>query len=345
MLDKLKAWVWNKGFYSDFARNLAVRLMKRFPFLIPYPQCIEVETSTACMLKCKMCEHTYWDEPDVMMSLERFKYIVDQFPKLRWIGMTGIGESFLNPDFLDMLRYVRSKGTAIELFDNFFLIDENTADTLIDIHINRFYISLDAATKETYEKIRVGSNWERVIKNLRYYIKHKNKDTTFDFHFIVNKLNIHEMCHYVGLVKELSPNSVIWFTRVLHNYPEIEDIYCEISQAEILDVEEVAKKLNMKIRWGADVPKIKPDIKNCLAWLMPFIFVTGHVIPCCACNEANKREIQKKNSIGNLFETPFKELWRGKRYQNLKNCIRNNKRPSYCTSCSVFQYDEGDKDG
>ncbi len=95
----------------------------------------------------------------------------------------------------------------------------------------------------------------------------------------------------------------------------------------------------MKVVWGADVPKKLPPIKNCLAWMMPFIFVTGHVIPCCACNEANKRELQKKLAVGNIFETPFKKLWKGNKYKQLRQYIKQNKRPPYCTSCTIFESD------
>ena len=66
---------------------------------------MEIEVTTRCNLKCIICEHTYWDEPNRDMSFEQFKGIVDQFPKLKWIGLTGIGESFINKDFMKMLRY------------------------------------------------------------------------------------------------------------------------------------------------------------------------------------------------------------------------------------------------
>jgi len=345
-LNNLITQIWNKGFYSDRMRTFVLKFMRTFPVFIPYPQCIEVETSTACNLKCIMCENTYWKEPPKFMTLEQFKYIVDQFPKLRWIGLTGIGESFLNPDFLNMLEYVRSKNIWIELYDNFYNIDKETADRLVDIVINRFYVSLDGATKETYEKVRVGSNWEKVMENVKYYIKNMKK-TKLDFHYIVSKPNLHELPQYVELVdgfkKEANgklDNTEIWFTRVLHGFKEIEGIYTEIPDDIIKKTEAKAKELGVKVRWGADVPKTLPPVKNCMAWLQPFIFVTGHVVPCCTNNEANMRETQKKFAMGNIFETQFKEIWNGPKYKALRRAIRNNRIPVYCTSCNIF---EGEK--
>jgi len=339
-MGKLLNYMWSKAMYSDFLRNNALKFLRRFPTFIPYPECIEVEVSTACNLKCIMCEHTYWKEPVRNMSFKEFKYIIDQFPKLRWIGLTGIGESFLNPDFLKMIEYVKSKGIWIELYDSFFLINEKISDRLIDLEVNRIYVSIDAATKKTYEKIRVGSNFETVIRHIRHMAEHKGTYPRLDFHYIVSKLNIKELPEFVELVKSFNlDRTEILFTRVLHDFKEVRHLYTEIPNKIIRETERKAKKLEIKIKWGADVPKIKPPVKNCMAWLQPFIFVTGHVIPCCAGNEANKRELQKKCSMGNIFKIPFKDMWNSENYKLLRNCIRNNKMPAFCTSCNIFEAD------
>ena len=80
-------------------------LIKLLQWLAPYPRYIEIENTSSCCFRCIMCEHTYWQEPSRTMHYATFKAIVDQFPHLRWIGLTGIGESYLNPDFSRMLRY------------------------------------------------------------------------------------------------------------------------------------------------------------------------------------------------------------------------------------------------
>jgi len=70
---------------------------------------------------------------------------------------------------------------------------------------------------------------------------------------------------------------------------------------------------------------------------MPFIFVTGHVIPCCAGNEAGRRDFQKETSLGNVFIQSFKEIWKGKKYKALRKMIREGKVPPPCVDCSLYE--------
>jgi hypothetical protein len=100
--DWKNAWsyVWATLFSRDAGLALQDVLYRYFPNLGPYPKQLEVEVTTACNLRCTICEHTYWTEKPRHMTFEQFKHVVDQFPGLRWIGMTGIGSGFLNPDYL-----------------------------------------------------------------------------------------------------------------------------------------------------------------------------------------------------------------------------------------------------
>ncbi len=318
-----------------------------FPYFLPPPRYMEIETTTRCGFKCLMCEHTYWKVPPMDMSFVQFKKVIDQFPTLKWIGMTGIGESFLNKDFVKMLKYVKSKHIWVELFDPFFLIDEKIGKELINLGIEVMYVSLDGATKGTYEKIRVGSNFDTVIKNIRSFIKMKkernSKYPRLIFHFIISKINIHEIEKYIELINSFGlEKPEILFTPVLHRYKEIDGLFTKVPEEIPKSVDKKAKELGVKITWNANVPKVLPSITKCFAWLMPFIFATGDVSPCCASNEQNEREFQVKNCFGNVFETPFKDIWNGKKFKEFRKQILGGEIPPICKTCTI--YDTGAKE-
>lgn len=309
-----------------------------------YPVFIEVEVTTRCNLRCIICEHTYWNELPKDMTFYEFKKIIDQFPILCWIGLTGIGESFLNKDFLKMLEYVKKeKQSFIELYDTFYFIDEDKANRLIELKVDRILVSLDAAKKETYEKIRCGSDFEKVIKNVRYLFKRKMETKSefpkIDFHFIINKLNYNEIPEFIELVDDLKGNckTEIQFTRMLHNFPEISDLFMEVPEDIIKKAEEIAKRKKINLIWNQNVPIVKPPIQECTAWSMPFIFVNGDVICCCASNEANKREFQKKYSFGNVFKNSFKSIWFSEGYKKFRKKITQGKTPIQCIDCPIFE--------
>jgi len=276
------------------------------------------------------------------MTYEEFKYILDQFPKLKWIGLTGIGESFINKDFVKILKLVKSRGIYIELFDTFFFIEEKLANKIIDLEVDKLILSMDAATKETYEKIRKGANFDNIIKNISNFIKiKKQKKAHFpelEVHFIVNNLNYKEIPDYIRLAHKLGINGVVRFTSLLHGFNKIKKYEKEIPQEIIDKTNKIADELDMKVAWNKNIPpshKRKP-ITDCTWWIMPFIFVTGHVIPCCSGNEANRRYFQKKYSLGNVFEKPFKEIWNSKKYRKFRKDVHEGKTPIQCIDCRAY---------
>ncbi len=335
-------YLWVHAFTRDSGLALLDPLYRRFPSLVTYPQTIEVEITTRCHLKCTMCEHTYWDESPHDMSLAEFKKIIDQFPKLKWLGMTGIGSNFLNKDFLSMLRYVKSKKVYVEFFDTFDLITEKNAEELIKIGVNKIWLSIDAARPETYEKIRVGTKFEKVTRNLKNLMELKKRyKTPFPeiwFHYIITSDNASELPEFVELVHDLTSNgsnlaTMIYFTNLLC-FNEVKGLLTTLSDEVIKETEILGKKYGIYISWNQNIKPIKP-ISFCTRWTEPFILATGHVQSCCAINEANTRRYQKEKSFGNLLETEFKYLWNNK-HKKFRMQIHNNELPEICKYCRNF---------
>ncbi len=349
---KLYKEIMTRVLYSDRIRSFGKFVMEKFN-IIPYPTQIEIEPTTRCSLRCIMCEHTYWNEKPIDMNFEQFKYIIDQFPNLFWVGLTGIGESFLNKDFMKMLYYAKEKGISVELYDPFIYLTKEISKNIIkDELITRLYISLDACTKETYEKIRVGANFDVVINNLRNFIKIKNKLKSkypkISFHFIVNKINVKEIPDYVDFVYELIkkgeekilPTETILFTNILHPFKEIRKYYVKnVPEKIIKEAEMRAEKHGIKIKFAVNISKDLPSCRKCFAWLEPFIFSDGTVIPCCEQNEYNRRWYQRKYSMGNIFEKPFKDIWNGERFKELRETLRKGRFPPACKGCVIYKED------
>jgi MoaA/NifB/PqqE/SkfB family radical SAM enzyme len=331
-----------------------------------YPPFIEVEVVTRhrCPFNCIMCESSYWDEPDRDMTYNQFKSIVDQFPKLKWIGLTGIGEAFLNKDFRAMIALCKERNMAIEIYDLMFF--DNT-EFLIDIGVDTILVSLDAATAETYGKIRRGGNWDRSIthtKKLFQLAKQKVSETGSGpellLHFIITTINKDEMIPFIDLAIELSKGINkydesrgcvyaleeyekrypvgIQFTRILHweKFPQAAEVKYECTEDEIDRVSEYAFNRGVTLKWGQNTWIEKPPMSDCIEWAMPFIFADGTVIPCCVQNLQFDRAYQRKTSLGNIFETPFKTLWKTT-FKKLRKDLRYRKLPPVCVDCPLYE--------
>ena len=336
-------FLWVGGIYNnDIVRDIL--LTKLYPWFVFYPRYFELEITTRCDLRCTMCEHTYWNEKSQDLSFEQFKMIVDQFPKLKWLGTTGIGSSFLNRDYLKMLEYAKEKGVYIELFDPCHRLDRNISERLVrDRLLDKLFISLDAATKTTYENIRVGADFDMVLANIKNLVEFKRKyKTSFPeiaFHYIISKDNYTEVPKFVELVYNLTrrENIGIMFTHILHPFEEIKDKVFILPEDIKKEAVKIAKKSKIRLIWGKNARDVKQNIEKCTEWTMPFIFSDGSVIPCCAGNEANRREFQVKYRLGNILEEPFEKIWNGPKFKTLRDLVHEGKVPIQCRDCPGYE--------
>lgn len=335
---------WNRRIASLLLNNIFPKLG-----IDLFPPFLEIEPTTACNLRCVCCEHTYWKEPSKNMTFEQYKKIMDDFGKPKWLGLTGIGSSYLNKDYHKMMAYAKSKGTIIEVFDHFsHFKNEDQIRELIEIGPDFQFISIYGASKKSFEKVCVGSNFDKILSNLKTFVRlkkeMKKRFPILNFHFIVTKESKDEILDFIDLIGSLNTEiGEILVTPMLHTYKEATKYAVEINEDYVNRVKQRANKygipitINMTAKKEAEGLKEKPAIKCCKEHIMPFIFVTGHVTPCCGQNEANAREWQKKLSLGNAIEQPFREIWYSKRYKEMRRQIRNNECPKECRLCPAYE--------
>lgn len=341
-----RSYVWASLFSRDAGLALQDALYRHFPRLGPYPRQLEVEVTTACNLKCVMCEHTYWTEEPRHMTFDEFKKVIDQFPKLRWIGLTGIGSGFLNPDYMKMLRFLkREKRCFVEFFDHFFSIDENISRELVQLGINKIWVSLESASKESYQRIRVGSDFDRVINNIRSLMRMKREMNSpipeLWFHFIVNRYSLDEMEDYVDLVAELSKDDglsapIIYWTSLL-TFDETDRLVARPTRERLDGIEKRCREKGIFSIFNENLAYYKP-MRSCTKWNEPFVLVTGHVQPCCALNEANARAQQRDLAFMNLFEADFRQWWYSAEKRTFVSNIAKGIVNPVCRNCHIFQH-------
>ncbi len=326
-------------------------LFRLRPSFLRFPYKVEVEHTTICNKKCVLCEHTYWNEKSEMLSFEEFRKIVDQF-KLKWINVTGEGSGFLNKDFLKIIQYLRSRRISVNFVDEFDFVDENVARQLIELGVNCIWISMDGATKETYEKIKVGCDFDKALGNIKRFLEMKREMgsplPTLCFRFVVNKLNMHEMPKFVELIHslgDLGDGGKLEFVSIL-KFKEIEHLFIPEVPKEIIDeTVKKAEELNVRVAFSHINEPELPPVKYCTAWAEPYIMIGGYVLPCCAVLMSNKRPMLRKYSFGKLSEKSFKEIWDSERYKKFRQMVprEHGPVPILCAGCRAFDTREREK--
>lgn len=325
-------------------------LRRRYALNTPYPRNVEIEITTKCNKRCIHCENVYWNQNERRehLTLECFRSIVDQFPGLKWVNVTGEGDAFLNPDFPAMLEHLKQRRVCVYLADSFDRIDREFAELLIRLGIDGLYLSMDAATAETYNRIKLGSDFDRVCHNVEQLLQLKREFKSpipeLCFRYVILTENVQEMPDFVSLVGrwqrdyDLGDGSRLEFAGLL-SFPEIEHLFVPEVPAEV--AEEVmcrAKEHGVRVGMAHHSVSATPPPERCSAWVEPYIMMGGYVMPCCAVLQNNRRDFLRAHCLGNLYETPLRELWRGEHYRQFRAVLAQPEGPipSICYGCRVY---------
>ncbi|MDR1045020.1 MAG: radical SAM protein [Candidatus Adiutrix sp.] len=142
----------------------------------PFPLHLDLELKFSCNLRCPMClmslppdQRRAYGRAGRELSLARVWELLDEGAEegLCALGFGGLWEPLLSPDLPEIVARARDRGLVDVMFNtNGLLLDEKTGRALIQAGLTRLMISLDAATPETYARLRVGSDFERVTANI-----------------------------------------------------------------------------------------------------------------------------------------------------------------------------------
>ena len=161
--------VMRKVLYFITLKFFFIKYFNFFKFLIfknfrlnnpPYlPITIDVEPTTGCNFRCTMCQVSSPDFKSQNMNIETFKEFISQNKQLLKIKLQGMGEPTVNNKFLEMIDIANDSGITVEFTTNGSLLNKVFISQLLKKKIYKITISIDGATKETFEKIRVKSNF------------------------------------------------------------------------------------------------------------------------------------------------------------------------------------------
>ena len=156
----------------------ATSFTKEFDF----PLFLVFETMFKCNLKCVMCLHSSPGKEvysyDKKLPISVFKNIMKECALHYCPSMTfgGTSEPLLDPDLVEMIRLAKGIGFIdIMLNTNATLLDPVISRRLIDSGLTRLRVGFDGLTKGTYEKIRIGANFEKVKSNIIGFVQMRDR--------------------------------------------------------------------------------------------------------------------------------------------------------------------------
>jgi MoaA/NifB/PqqE/SkfB family radical SAM enzyme len=287
-----------------------------------------------------MCEVAYWSEKGGDLKAENLSKLLVHLPRLKRVDLTGIGEALMNRGFFDALELLKSRGLYITLNDNFTLMTEAAARRIIRLGVDQIFLSLDGATKETYEQIRVGADFDKVIANARRLIRLKKelgkKRPEVKINAVVCSSNYRELPAIVALAHDLGVG-MVQFVNVI-TFEHTADLETKALRREIGGKFEEALEAarRMKILVKIELFEKQPVQRCDFPWKRNFVTYDGFVHPCCYTTQNGDRAAQNGRSLGNLLNRPFSELWNSRPYSAFRNKMRSGILPYQCQDCPKY---------
>ncbi|MEA3272596.1 MAG: SPASM domain-containing protein [Patescibacteria group bacterium] len=280
----------------------------------PFPKALEIQTASYCNGMCAICP--YRDIKDSkshgVMSKDLFKKIIDQI-KNPW-GIKIIpylnNEPFLDPYFIDRLKYINKKcpEAEIEISTNLSMLNEEMQNKMLGINIRDLRMSIFGFTEKTHKKAMPGILWKNVKQNLDLLVSNK-------------KLR----------------NSIGQLSIVMIDYPRI-------SQKDIEIAKKFCEKNCIKFElWGFldrsnNVKKYKNNIyKKQTAGCQQnrpldriHITYSGKVILCCM-------DWKSDYILGDLNKQTIQRVWDSTKYRKIRKRIylKNEKSIALCKKCKL----------
>lgn len=291
-----------------------------------YPVSVSFEPTTSCNLRCPECPSGLrsFTRPTGMLHKDFFRETIDQLHKdLLYLVFYFQGEPYLNPSFLEMVKYAASKKIYTATSTNAHYLDEENAKRTIESGLDRLIISIDGTTQEVYKQYRVGGQLDKVIEGARNIVKWKkelnSKKPFVVFQFLVVKPNEHQIEEVKQLAKDIGVDDVWFKTAQVYDY--------ETDPNQLIPTLDKYSRYRLKPD-GSYVFKGKLTNHCWRLWHDPVITWDGLVAPCCFDKDA-------QHQLGDLKQQSFKEIWNNPAYKSFRGKILTGRSTiDICSNCS-----------
>lgn len=298
----------------------------RKPVQWGFPISISFEPTTSCNLRCPECPSGLraFTRPTGMLKNDFFTQTIDQLSKdLLYLIFYFQGEPYLNPSFLDMVKYASSRGIYTATSTNAHYLTDQNAKKTVESGLDRLIISIDGTTQDVYQQYRIGGKLEKVLEGAKNIVRWKkelkSKTPFIFFQFLVVKPNEHQIDEIRKIATEIGVDEVRFKTAQVYDYENDPNQLIPANQ-----------KYSRYKKNDAGEYQVKNNLPNhCWRlWHATVITWDGLVVPCCFDKDA-------QHNLGDLKGKPFREIWHNKEYKGFRQQIlKSRKNIDICANCS-----------
>ena len=202
----------------ELYKNFVFWLSRLTNYPLHNPDIMQVSVTYRCNLRCKMCSIADLLPREEELPTEQIFRIIDEAKnyRIKEILLTG-GEPFLREDTLRICSYIYEKGLRSIITTNGTVIDNDTADAIIDSKVNHVHFSLDGL-EGVNDFFRGKGAFNKIIEGIRV-LNDKRRNSRFlsiGIACTVMDNNVEELYEIVRLADDLKVD-VINFQPLINN--------------------------------------------------------------------------------------------------------------------------------
>jgi len=328
------------------------------------PVVMDINPTDYCNLNCLSCWQRNWkykrlDSKEYEISDERFLSLIDEAAEIgvQKIMITGGGEALMRPVTKEVMLKIKKKNMIGEITTNGTLFTEDFIKKLVKAEWDKIVFSIDGPDAEINDSLRGKGSFNRVIKALKLFKKHKEakankKKPVIAFNVVLSKKNYKKLDKMIELAHKFSVDIVMFEALTIHSshgkklklgkkeQDELQKFISGINKlakkykivtnidnyvqkdfiSKANKMQEVISEKNSADKNFSSAPCFEP-------WYHLVVKVDGSVGPCCIFEE-------KTLNVKNMR---LREIWYGSWFKKLRKDIINGKLPKWCKICNTGQ--------
>lgn len=298
---------------------------------------IMVAITQRCNLSCQMCTRQQGadlDQTDIPSDV--LAALLDAAPRSVYVGLQGLGEPLMHRGLSGIVRSFRARMPSIgriALTTNGTPLTRDRSAQLIAEGLNTITVSMDGATKASYETRRTGADFDLVIRNIAAAAScartSGRDDVWIAANYIMDPSNLAEVPDFVRLAASLGLCAVSFFHGRL--YPDMRlaplDIH-ELSQIRI-EARQVGLETGVTVRFARSRSMPPPQ---CPFMNSAYLWLTGEVVACDRMEPPGRP--WPTRIFGNVREAPLSEIWDRPEYRAFRQGVLSENLPDECHGCT-----------
>jgi MoaA/NifB/PqqE/SkfB family radical SAM enzyme len=318
---------------------------------------LSLELSSLCQLRCPLCVRRTIapDYPSQAMSAETLAAVLPCLSGLESLDLTGWGEPLLHPRFNEFLARIRTHFSGRLTFTtNGLLFQREQIEAVVEQGVDVICVSVDAARPESYERIRPGGDFHRLLENLRELVACRgrpgaSRPEVFAL-FLLRREALDELPEFVRLMQSLELTGVV--------FQQLAGVFSEAHLSRITYTEYYRSDFNpalLKQSLAQARDQAKPGLivagpervrrlrgHGCGGFDVhkPFITAGGEVSVCCSMaypvslmRKSGKLVFTPSLTFGRVTEESLPAIWQKPAYAEVRRQILAGENPEACADC------------